>query len=177
MKSQNQPDFSSIFFSGSGLRKKKRLSSKMTEWRITKRMRAFSLPVICSPVQTSGLVVEHSFFREKSFHILSAGGELLVDRPLHHWATAARKLPKLWPNLQVKLWTTRTVNSLVFNNSNTASCLLAWPWTVDSLNCNKWRLFTTRGWYINKGRTSSCFICKVYDHRTEQFKLGHILSF
>ena len=63
-------------------------------------MRAFSLPVICSPVQTSGLVVEHSFFREKSFHILSVGGELLVVRPLHHWATAARKLPKLWPNLQ-----------------------------------------------------------------------------
>ena len=93
MKIQNQPDFSSISFSGSGLRKKKRLSSKITEWRMTKRMRAFSFPVIWRPVQTSGVVGEHSFFLEKSFHILSANcRELLVARPLYHWATAARKL-------------------------------------------------------------------------------------
>lgn len=70
---QNQPDFSSIFFSGSGLRKKKRLSRRMTRWRTTKRMSVFSLADVWRPVQRSGVEVEHSFFREKSFHILSVG--------------------------------------------------------------------------------------------------------
>ena len=161
IKIQNQPDFSSIFFSGSGLRKKKRLSSKITRWRITKTMNAFSLPVICSPVQSSGVAVEHSFLRGKIFHIFSVGESwscwLVVLLPDWAWLPLGHSCFKLLgqnfgktssqPD-GLKLGTTRTVSSLVFNNSNTAGLpadmtLDSGQWTVDNINCNKCRLFTT----------------------------------